>query len=68
MREGCRVRAGEEVAQISDRAFADMAWHPLDPHCFVTVGGAGSERYPDTYKRDHDMPHGRLLRIWRLVS
>jgi hypothetical protein len=67
-REGSRLRAGEEVAQIADRAFADAAWHPFDPHCFVTVGGEGSEDYPDTYQRDHTMPHGRLLRIWRLVS
>lgn len=66
-REASRLRAGEEVARIADRAFADAAWHPLDPHCFVTVGGAGSKEHPDMYKRDHNMPHGRLLRIWRLV-
>jgi hypothetical protein len=68
MNEGCQIRAGEELSQIAERPFADAAWHPSDPHCFVTVGGEGSERYPDTYRRDHDMPHGRLLRIWRLVS
>jgi hypothetical protein len=67
-RERSRLRAGEEVAQIADREFADVAWHPFDPHCFVTVGGKGSEEYPDTYQRDHDMPHGRLLRIWKLMS
>lgn len=66
-REGSRLHAGDEVAQITDCAFADAAWHPFDPHCFVTVGGAGSEEYPDIYRKDHDMPHGRLLRIWRLV-
>ena len=63
-----RLRAGEEVAQIADRAFADAAWHPFDPHCFVTVGGAGSEEHPDMYERDHNMPQGKLLRIWKLVS
>lgn len=68
IREGCEICAGEEVSQIADREFADVAWHPFDPHCFVTVGGQGSEKYPDTYERDLSMPHGRLLRIWKLAS
>jgi hypothetical protein len=66
-REGSRLREGEEMAQIADRMFADAAWHPFDPHCFVTVGGLGSEKYPDMYQRDHSWPHGRLLRIWKLA-
>jgi transcriptional regulator with XRE-family HTH domain len=68
MREGCLIREGGKVAQIAEREFANAAWHPVDPHCFVTVGGEGSKEYPDTYDRDQNMPHGRLLRIWRLSN
>jgi predicted Ser/Thr protein kinase len=64
-REGCSVSAGEVLAKIARQGFAHAAWSPTDPHCFVTVGGAGSEKFPDMYKY-WDCPHGQLLRMWRL--
>jgi hypothetical protein len=63
--EGCEIDAKQALAQLPGGPFAHAAWHPVDPHCLVTVGGAGSEEFPDTYTRDRDSRHGRLARIWR---
>lgn len=62
-RSGSRIVPGEELAKIASQPFAHAAWHPTDPHCFATVGGAPSKELPATYKRD-GVSHGRLLRLW----
>jgi serine/threonine protein kinase len=66
-RDGCTVRSGQILARIAGQPFAHVAWSPTDSHCFVTVGGESSKKYPETY-RYCDRQHGRLLRVWRLVA
>lgn len=62
-RNGSRIVSGEELATIASQPFAHAAWHPSDPHCFVTVGGPPSKELPETYGHS-GIPQGRLLRVW----
>ena len=64
-RSGSRIMRGAKLATIASQPFSHAAWHPTDPLCFATVGGEPSEEFPDTYRRERQQPHGRLLRIWR---
>lgn len=59
IREGLGIRSGEELARVADYEFAHAEWHPHDPHCFATVGGAAAAAPASQ--------HDKMLRIWRLV-